>query len=260
VAIHYSRDGHVVTITIDRPERRNALDMDHFRALKQAWVRFRDDDSAWVAVVTGIGSAFCTGADLSSFIPELTGDQPRPTGWDNVDAVHAVLHRFPIYKPIVAAVNGLCVAGGMEMLGGTDIRVATPDARFAVMEPKRGLFAGGGTTVRLPRQLAWTHAMELLLTGDLVDAERALQFGIVNRVVPREDLLEVAYDYAHRIVANAPLAVRATKQSALQGLAMDVEAAYENEARLSDFVFATDDAREGPRAFVEKRAPVWRGR
>jgi enoyl-CoA hydratase len=102
--------------------------------------------------------------------------------------------------------------------------------------------------------------MELLLTCDLVDAERALQFGIVNRVVPREDLLDVAYDYARRIVANAPLAVRATKQSALQGLAMDMEAAYENEARLSDFVFATDDAKEGPRAFVEKRAPTWRGR
>ncbi len=146
------------------------------------------------------------------------------------------------------------------MLGSTDIRVAAPDARFAVMEPKRGLFAGGGTTVRLSRRLAWTHAMEPLLTGDLVDAERALQFGIVNRVVPREGLLEVAYGYARRIVANAPLAVRATKQSALQGLAMDVEAAYENEARPSDFVFATDDAKEGPRAFVEKRAPVWRGR
>jgi enoyl-CoA hydratase/carnithine racemase len=154
MTIDYDQDGHVVTITINRPEAHNALDMHHFRDLLAAWTRFRDDESAWVAVVTGTGRAFCTGADLKSFIPELTGTLDRPDGWDRMDALHAVLHRFPIYKPIIAAVNGVCVAGGMEMLGSTDIRVATPDARFAVMEPKRGLFAGGGTTVRLLRQIA----------------------------------------------------------------------------------------------------------
>jgi hypothetical protein len=154
MSIDYEQDRHVVTITINRPEAHNSLDMDHFRALLGAWTRFRDDESAWVAVVTGTGRAFCTGADLKSFIPELTGTLDRPDGWDRMDALHAVLHRFPIYKPIIAAVNGVCVAGGMEMLGSTDIRVATPEARFAVMEPKRGLFAGGGTTVRLLRRPA----------------------------------------------------------------------------------------------------------
>jgi enoyl-CoA hydratase len=260
VPIDYRQDGHVVTITINRPEAHNALDMEHFRALLAAWTSFRDDDSAWVAVVTGVGRAFCTGADLKQFIPELTGDLPSPEGWDRFDAMHAVLHRFPIYKPIVAAVNGVCVAGGMEMLGSTDIRVATPEARFAVMEPKRGLFAGGGTTVRLPRQLAYAHAMELLLTADMIDAQRALELGLVNKVVPAGELLDAAYEYADRIAANAPLAVFATKQSAVEGLSLDLEAAFDNEARHSDRVFATEDAKEGPRAFAEKRAAVWQGR
>ena len=152
MSIDYRLHAHIATITINRPETRNSLDMAHFRDLAQAWAAFRDDAGAWVAVITGVGRDFCTGADLKKFIPELTGDLPKPEGWDKDDAIHAVLHRFPVYKPIIAAVNGTCVAGGFEMLGCTDIRVAVPEARFAVMEPKRGLFAGGGSTVRLPRQ------------------------------------------------------------------------------------------------------------
>lgn len=239
---------HIVTITINRPEARNSLDMAHFRDLAHAWAAFRDDANAWVAVITGVGHDFCTGADLKKFIPELTGDLPRPEGWNKDDAIHAVLHRFPVYKPIVAAVNGTCVAGGFEMLGLTDIRVAVPEARFAVMEPKRGLFAGGGSTVRLPRQIPYAFAMELLLTADLVDAERALAMGLINRVVAADRLMDTAYDYAARIAANAPLAVSATKQSAVEGLAFDLESAYDNETRHSDRIFETEDAKEGPRA------------
>ncbi|HMG40500.1 MAG TPA: enoyl-CoA hydratase-related protein [Acidimicrobiales bacterium] len=260
MTIDYTQDDHVVTITINRPEAHNSLDMEHFAALHGAWVRFRDDDTAWVAVITGVGRAFCTGADLKRFIPELTGELPRPDGWDAETAVHAVLHRFPVYKPIIAAVNGVCVAGGIEMLGSTDIRVASPDARFAVMEPKRGLFAGGGTTVRLVRQIAFPHAMELLLTADMIDAARALEIGLVNKVVPADELLDAAYDYAHRIAANAPLAVFATKQSAIESLSLDLDAAFDNESRHSDRIFATADAKEGPKAFLEKRPPIWQGR
>jgi enoyl-CoA hydratase len=260
LSIDYVRDGHIVTITINRPEKRNSLDMAHFRDLSHAWAAFRDDPAAWVAVITGVGPDFCTGADLTTFIPELTGELPQPDGWDAADAVHAVLHRNPIYKPIVAAVNGVCVAGGLEMLSSTDIRIAVPAARFAVMEPKRGLFAGGGSTVRLPRQLPYAFAMELLLTADMVDAERALAMGLVNRVVAAVQLMDTAYDYAERIGANAPLAVWATKQSAVEGLALDLHSAYENETRHSDRIFATDDAKEGPRAFAEKRQPRWQAR
>ena len=260
MSIDYALHGHIVTITINRPEARNSLDMAHFRDLAHAWAAFRDDASSWVAVITGVGRDFCTGADLKKFIPELTGDLPQPDGWDKNDAIHAVLHRFPVYKPIVAAVNGTCVAGGFEMLGSTDIRVAVPEARFALMEPKRGLFAGGGSTVRLPRQLPYAFAMELMLTADMVDAERALAMGLINRVVGADELMDTAYDYAERIAANAPLAVFATKQSAVEGLALDLDAAYENETRHSERVFATEDAKEGPRAFAEKRPPRWRAR
>jgi enoyl-CoA hydratase len=260
VSIDYRLDEHIATITINRPETRNSLDMAHFRDLAHAWAAFRDDDGAWVAVITGVGRDFCTGADLKQFIPELTGDLPKPAGWNKDDAIHAVLHRFPVYKPIVAAVNGTCVAGGFEMLTSTDVRVAVPDARFAVMEPKRGLFAGGGSTVRLPRQVPYPLAMELLLTADMVDAERALAMGLVNRVVPANELMDTAYDFATRIAANAPLAVFATKQSAVEGLGLDLKSAYDNETRHSDRVFETEDAKEGPRAFAEKRAPRWRAR
>jgi enoyl-CoA hydratase len=260
VSIDYSLHAHIATITINRPETRNSLDMEHFRDLARAWATFRDDSGAWVAVITGVGRDFCTGADLKKFIPELTGDLPKPDGWNKDDAIHAVLHRFPVYKPIVAAVNGTCVAGGFEMLTSTDIRVAVPEARFAVMEPKRGLFAGGGTTVRLPRQMPYPLAMELLLTADMVDAQRALAMGLINRMVPADRLMDVAYDYAERIAANAPLAVVATKQSSVEGLALDLESAYDNETRHSDRIFETEDAKEGPRAFAEKRPPRWRAR
>ena len=211
-------------------------------------------------MITGVDDVFCTGADLKEFIPEITGEVPQPEGWDRFDAIHAVLHRFPIYKPIIAAVNGLCVGGGMVLLGSTDIRVATPDARFAIMEPKRGLFAGGGTTVRFPRQMSWPHAMELLLTADMVGADRALAMGVLNDVVVRPALLDAAYDYAYRIAANAPLAVAATKRSALEGLELEIDAAYDNEERLSDTVFASEDAKEGRAHSPKSAAPMWQGR
>lgn len=258
--IHYEMEDHVVTITIDRPERKNAMDMEHFSALADSWRRFRDDAEAWVAVITGVGSAFCTGADLKTFIPQVTGALPKPENWKPSDGVHAVLKDLEIYKPIIAAVNGDCVAGGMEMLGGIDIRIATPNARFGVLEPKRGLFAGGGTTVRLPRQIPFPAAMEFLLTADLIGAEQALAMGLLNRIVAADELLPVARDFARRITANAPLAVQATKQSVLQGLAMDLPQAYQNERRLAGVVFATEDAIEGPRAFAEKRPPRWQGK
>lgn len=258
--IHYEMEDHIVTITIDRPERKNAMDMEHFSALADSWRRFRDDQDAWVAIITGVGSAFCTGADLKTFIPQVTGTLPKPENWKPSDGVHAVLKDFELYKPIIAAVNGDCVAGGMEMLGGIDIRIATPNARFGVLEPKRGLFAGGGTTVRLPRQIPFPAAMEFLLTADLISAEQAMAMGLLNRLVAPEELMPTARDFARRITANAPLAVQATKESVLQGLAMDLPQAYQNERRLAGVVFATEDAKEGPRAFAEKRPPRWQGK
>jgi enoyl-CoA hydratase len=304
--IHYESDSeHVVLITIDRPEARNACDMEHFKLLREAWERFAGDDESWVAIVTGVGEAFFSGADLKKYVPEITKFQKEIAekglseinGYRLDDGTRAVLRNWPLYKPVIAAVNGFCTAGGMEMLGGCDIRVACPEAKFAVMEPKRGLFAGGGTTVRLPRQIPWPQAMEFLLCADLVPAERAFHMGLLNAVVPRDQLLGAAREYAARIVANAPLAVQATKQSALQGLyfdedltrllrvavrelrravadGADPEAAaaildqlgndlrspFEKESKLSSAIFQTEDAKEGPKAFAEKRPPVWKSR
>jgi enoyl-CoA hydratase len=267
--IHYERDDeHIVRITIDRPEAKNSADMEHFKQLRESWERFDADPEAWVAIITGVGDAFFTGADLTRYIPEITklqreiadGGVAEIDGYRLDDGTKSVLRGAKIWKPIIAAVNGFCTAGGMEMLGGVDIRVACPEAKFAVMEPKRGLFAGGGTTVRLPRQIPFPQAMEFLLCADLIPAQRAYEMGFLNAIVPREELLDAAYGFARRIIANAPLAVQATKQSVWEGLGMSLSDAYRNESKISSFIFQTEDAKEGPRAFAEKRPPNWQGR
>src|SRR5215204_3712570 len=266
--IHYEQaEDHIVLITIDRPERKNSLDMYHFRDLAGAWKTFRYDDDAWVAVITGVERNFMSGADLKDYIPQITalsqqiatGEVTEIDGCKLSDGTRAVLRDVKLYKPIVAAINGPCVAGGMEMLGGIDIRIATDHARFGVMEPKRGLFAGGGTTVRLPRQLAFPAAMEFLLTAEAFPAARALELGLVNEIVLESEVLSRARDWARRIAANAPLAVQATKESVLRGLATTMTEAYDIEEELSQRIFQTDDAKEGPQAFADKRDPVWKG-
>jgi enoyl-CoA hydratase len=267
--VHYQRaEDHIVHVTIDRPEARNALDMEHFAQLREAWERFGDDDEAWVAVVTGVGADFCVGADLKTYIPQITRLQSRMKdegateidGYRLDDGVKAVLRNVKLYKPIVAAVNGTCVAGGMEMLGGCDIRVASDTATFGVLEPKRGLFAGGGTTVRLPRQIPFPAAMELLLCADRLSANRVYEMGLLNEVCPPAQLAERALDYARRITANGPFAVRKTKESVLRGLGVDMKEAYRIESAIASEVFSSEDAVEGPKAFAEKRVPEWRNR
>jgi enoyl-CoA hydratase len=269
VPVHYELgDDHVVWITIDRPASMNSLDMEHFAQLRGAWDRFGADEEAWVAIITGVGNAFCTGADLKTYIPQVTKLQKEIStrqveeidGFRIDDGVKAVLRGVKLYKPIVAAVNGACVAGGMEMLGGCDLRVAVPEAYFGVMEPKRGLFAGGGTTVRLPRQVPFPAAMEFLLCADRVPADTALAYGLLNAVVPADQLRDKALEYAHRITANGPFAVRKTKESVLRGLAVDMKEAYRIESAIATEVFSSEDAKEGPAAFVEKRPPRWTGR
>ncbi len=266
--IHYEQvGGHVARITIDRPEARNSLDLYHFRDLANAWRRFRDDPEDWVAIVTGVEGHFMSGADLKTYIPQITelqtkissGEVDEIDGCKLRDGTDAVLRSLKIYKPIIAAVDGPCVAGGMEMLGGVDIRIATDRAVFGVMEPKRGLFAGGGTTVRLPRQLAYPAAMEFLLTAEAFPASRALELGLLNEIVSLDELAERAVDWAARINANAPLAVQATKESVLRGLAVDQKEAFEIESELAGKIFSSNDAKEGPLAFKEKRDPIWTG-
>jgi len=267
--IHYEKnDEHIVLVTIDRPEARNALDMYHFRDLADAWRDFRYDDDAWVAIITGVERNFMAGGDLKTYIPQITklqkqiaaGEVDEIDGCKLSDGTYAVLRNMKLYKPVIAAVNGPCVAGGMEMLGGVDIRIATEHASFGVMEPKRGLFAGGGTTVRLPRQLSFPAAMEFLLTAERFPARRALELGLINEIVPEDELIDRAYAWARRITANAPLAVQATKESVMRGLALSLDDAYAVETEMSKRIFQTEDAKEGPKAFAERRAPNWKAK
>lgn len=267
--IHYEpRDDHILVITIDRPEAKNSLDLYHFRDLAKAWHDFRDDDDLWLAIITGKDRCFMAGADLKTYIPQVTklakeiasGEVTEIDGCKLSDGTEAVLRNVKLYKPIIAAIDGPCVAGGMEMLGGIDIRIATTNARFGVMEPKQGLFAGGGTTVRLPRQIPYPAAMEFLLTAEPLPAERALELGLLNEIVDPDTLLDRAFWWAERILANGPLAIRATKESVLRGLAVTMKEAYKIESELSQMVFASEDAKEGPKAFAEKRKANWKNR
>ena len=269
MAIHYEPEaGHLLVITIDRPQRKNAMDLHHFRDLARAWRDFRDDDDLWVAIITGTDGCFMAGADLKDYVPQITrlseeiaaGEVDEIDGCKLSDGTEAVLRNVKLYKPIIAAIDGPCVAGGMEMLGGVDIRVATPRATFGVLEPKRGLFAGGGTTARLPRQLPYAAAMEFLLTADVFPAQRALELGLLNEIVEPDQLMEAARSWAHRILVNGPLAVRATKESVVRGLSGTLRDAYKIESEISGVVFQSDDAKEGPTAFAEKREPKWTNR
>lgn len=270
-AILYEKSGRIAIITINRPERRNALNFEAFGLLAQAWLDFRDDPDLWVAIITGAGEqAFCAGGDLKEFIPMVTqniGELSASGGAEKLGqefpvnaALVAVLRDVEIYKPIIAAVNGFCIAGGMELLQGTDIRIASENASFAVGEPRRGLFPGGGSTVKLPRQVPFAMAMEILLTAEPISARKALHWGIVNEVVPVGQLMPTAIRFAELICKNGPVAVRKVKESVLKGLELPLGEALNKEMGFAAEVFSTEDAMEGIRAFQEKRDPRWKGR
>lgn len=264
MTIDVEKQDHIAYITLNRPEARNALDLDTVKALAAAWEDFRDDASMRVAIVTGVENSFCAGADLGSLIPQITSSPDGVAGLLKGETggifQAAMLRDFELFKPVVAAVNGYCIAGGLEMLCGMDIRIASERAVFALQEVKWGLFPFGGSTVRLPRELSHCKAMEILLTGEKMDAQEAHRIGLVNYVVPHEELMQRAERFARRIADNGPVAVRAIKRSAIECLSMPLKEAYEHELEMSTPVFRSEDAVEGPLAFMEKRKPVFKGK
>ena len=249
-------DGGIAVITLNRPEQRNALDAEHYAALSQAWTRVRDDDAIRVAIVTGAGDkVFSAGADLKSWIGR---EAPLSELWQTQQGM--LLNRgLEIWKPVIAALNGHCLAGGMTLMLATDIRVCAEHVTFALSEVKRGIIAANGGTQRLPDQLPHAIAMEMLLTGDAIDAHTAARFGLVNRVVPAAELMDAALDYARRIAANAPLAVQAAKELALRGRDQGLAAGLRFEQFVQNILRHTADAGEGRAAFAEKRAPNFKG-
>ncbi len=264
--IFEKRDG-VAILTFNRPERKNAISPQMMLQLAEAWIEYRDDPALRVAILTGAGDeAFCVGGDLQLLMPLFTGARQPEDDWDrallaNLRSVAvALLRPFELYKPIVAAVNGYALAGGCEILQATDIRIASRTASFGLSEAQRGLVPGGGSMVRLARQVPYCKAMEILLLGDRMPAEEAHRIGLVNEVVEPERVLPRALEVAERLARNGPLALRKIKEAVLRTSGEPLARAHEIENECSAVVLASEDAREGPRAFMEKRAPVFTGR
>lgn len=258
----YERRERLAVITLNRPEALNALNGPVRRGLLDAFTAFRDDADAWVAIVTGSGErAFSAGADLKEMSAgrqaEVAGETIDPF-WD---AERPSLNRgLPIWKPIIAAINGYCLAGGLELALACDIRIAVPHARFGLTEVLRGILPGGGGTQRLPRIVPFGIALQLMLTGEHIDAAEAYRIGLVNKVVPAEHLMAEAEELAGRICANAPLSTRAIKEAAYRGINATLEDGLRIESFLSRIIRTTDDSKEGPRAFAEKRPAQFKGR
>jgi crotonobetainyl-CoA hydratase len=259
--IRLERRGSIRIITLNRPRARNAVNLALTLALGQALEDADDDPQTRAVIVTGAGEqAFCAGVDLKAVSrgEPLMPDDPVRAAWGFAGYVS-----HPISKPTIAAVNGLALGGGTEISLASDLVVAADTAAFGLPEVRLGLYAGAGGVFRLPAQLPKKIAMELILTGEPISAQRALELGLVNRVVPREQVLAAAVELAERICANAPLAVQASKRIANRisdGQVPDEAADWDRSEREGRALMATADAAEGPRAFAQKRAPQWEGR
>jgi len=250
--------GHVLIVTMNRPEARNALSGEMMAIMTEAWDRVDNDPEIRVAILTGAGGAFCAGADLKDMNKSAPGDKFAGGGWD-LSKLPALLKGRRLTKPLIAAVEGPAIAGGTEILQGTDIRVAGESAKFGVSEAKWGLFPLGGSAVRLVRQIPYTIAADILLTGRHLKAAEAKEIGLIGHVVPDGQALDKALEIADTIAANGPLAVQAILKTIRDTEGMHEEEAFRIDAELGAAVFKSADAKEGPRAFAEKRAPKFTG-
>lgn len=253
--IETRRDGRTFVITLNRPEAMNSIDPEMFWQLTEAWNEFERDEGLFVAVVTGAGEkAFCAGRDLVKSAADAAND------WSSRRS-EGRLTPEGIWKPVIAAINGHCLAAGLALALGCDLRIASPNATFGTMAAKRGIVAGGGQTQRLARYIPFGKAMEMILFGERIDAEEAHRVGLVNRLVPQAELLDAALEWAAKLCENGPLALQAMKQAAYEGgWDMPFREGMRLEARLYAEVMKSEDAAEGQRAFAEKRPARFKGR
>ena len=254
--VRYECVDHVATITYHRPEALNAINAELRQDLNATWERFRADEDAWVGIVTGAGRAFCVGADMKDG-QGAAGDFPG-TFWEK-PTQNSFESGWEIFKPVIAAVNGYCLGYGLTLVSWCDFVVASEQAVFGFPEVKLGVPTIVGA-IRLPARLGWQHAMELLLTGDRIDAARAREIGLAGWVVPHDELMPEARRLADRLVAAGPLAARATKEVAMRAQHLPPLEAIRFGETMRRVAAATDDAAEGMRAAREGRAPQWRGR
>ncbi len=266
-ALTYEKRGHIAYITFNRPDVRNALNPELMLRLADAWLDYAQDDNLRVAIITGAGDrAFTAGADLGRLIPLFTRARQPEDDWDRrllgdlSLARTALLRGYPLYKPVISAINGYCLAAGTELIQATDIRIAADHATFGLTEVKRAIIPAGGGLARLPRQIPYCKAMEILLVGENSTAQEAYRIGLVNYVVPASELMAKAEEFAGKIAANGPLAVRKIKEAVLRTSGLPLDDAYGVEDQCVVEVMRSEDAREGPRAFVEKREPQYKGR
>ncbi|TCP45376.1 short chain enoyl-CoA hydratase [Tamaricihabitans halophyticus] len=251
------RHGQVLVVTMNRPKARNALSGPMMAIMREAWDRVDTDPDIRACVLTGAGGAFCAGADLKAMTTSHPGDSFRAENSD-MSVIEPLLKGRRLSKPLIAAVEGPAIAGGTEILQATDIRVAGESARFGVSEARWGLFPLGGSAVRLPRQIPYTLAADILLTGRHLSATEAERYGLIGHVVPDGEALPRAMELAERVAANGPVAVRAILRTIRETEGMPEAEAFTLEAKLGSAVFRSDDAKEGPRAFAEKRSPQFR--
>jgi len=253
--IIYKKKGHIAYFTINRPEAMNAFNFATIQAFSEATIKFRDDDEAWVAIITGAGDkAFSAGFDLKELIP---GQDKLPSPGGGPPLIQRGLY---IWKPFIAAINGVAMGGGLELALACDLRIAAETATLSVPEVKWNLIPGWGGTQRLPRMIPMAKAAEMLLTGDRIDANEAYRLGIVNKVVPAAELMDAAEAMANKIAKNGPLAVRAAKEAMIRGTSMTLDEGMQLELDLVESLLDTEDAKEGPKAFAEKRKPEFKGR
>ncbi|MFI7527205.1 crotonase/enoyl-CoA hydratase family protein [Nocardia salmonicida] len=249
---------HVLIVTMNRPEARNALSGEMMAIMRDAWDQVDSDPDIRVAILTGAGGAFCAGMDLKAMSSQHPGDTASNGSWDPA-YLPALLKGRRLAKPLIAAVEGPAIAGGTEILQGTDLRVAGESAKFGVSEARWGLFPLGGSAVRLARQIPYTVAADLLLTGRHITAAEAKEIGLIGHVVPDGTALDKALALAGQIADNGPLAVQAMLRTLRETEAMPENEAFPIEAKIGIEVFRSADAKEGPRAFAEKRKPNFTG-
>jgi E-phenylitaconyl-CoA hydratase len=254
--VSYELDEHVATITYNRPEALNAINAELRQDLNAAFARFRDEADAWVAIVTGRGRAFCVGADLKDGAGAAGAF--AGTFWEK-PTLNSFESGWEIFKPVIAAVNGYCLGYGLTMVTWCDFVVASDRAEFGYPEVRLGVPAAVGA-IRLPERIGWQYAMELLLTGDRIDAHRAREIGLAGWVVPHEDLMTAARSLAHRLTAGAPLAQRAMKEIAVRSRRLPPLESVRFAETMRKVAASTDDAVEGARAVAEGRTPQWTGR